>query len=353
MAAQHSPQDPTRVLVTGGSGFLGAHIVEQFLCEPKTFVAITSRNPRVLLQNDRLSTHAADIASSAEVQAIFDTFKPHIVIHTASPRHTDSVAALNRTIIEGTKVLLQCAKDCASTRAFVYTSSDSAVEPSDEPLTEENAKLYNEHHHPNSYSRTKAVADAAVQEANCDRLYTAVIRVPAIYGEGDTNGMVSQLVSSVRKNEHRMQIGQNKKPFEFVYASKAAQAHILAAHALIDPHKAVGIAGEAFFISDGRPEPFFDFARRCYASISSPVASHEVTVIPMYAMQIMASVGEWACFIFTLGTVKPTLRRHSIDHLDKSCCWSIAKAKERLGYEPINDQDAAIRRSMEWAIANT
>ncbi|KAF1954376.1 NAD(P)-binding protein [Byssothecium circinans] len=345
-------QQLTRVLVTGGSGFLGAHVVEQLLSDPTISVAIVSRKPQASDHSTRLHIHPADIASEAQVQAVFDTFKPQAVIHTASPHHTETTATFLRTNVEGTKVLLRCAKTCSDTRAFVYTSSDSAVEPTQEPLTEENAKLYNEKHHVNPYGMSKAIADAAVQSANDDDLRTAVIRLPGIYGEKDTN-FIPQLVSGVRKKEHKMQIGQNKKVFEFVYVAKAAEAHILAVRALMDPKTAAGVAGEAFFISDGRPEPFFDFARRCYAAIGSPVAPKEVTVIPMPVMQVMASAGEWAYRIFTLGTKMPNLRRDGIDHLDKGCCWSIEKAKQRLGYRPVADQDTAIKRSMEWGVANT
>jgi sterol-4alpha-carboxylate 3-dehydrogenase (decarboxylating) len=351
MSNQISSQLLERVLVTGGSGFLGAHIIEQLLADSTTCIAITSRHPRAHADK-RVAIHAADIASKVDVQAIFDTFKPQIVIHAASPKPTDTAAALVRANIEGTKVLLDCARSCSETRAFVYTSSDSAVEPSQEPLSEEQAKLYDEHHYPNYYAMSKAVADAAVQAANCDDLRTAVIRIPSIYGEKDNNFM-PQLVSSVRKKEHKMQIGQNKKLFEFCYVAKAAEAHILAARVLLNPETAAGIAGEAFFISDGKPEPFFDFARRCYASIGSPVSPKQITVIPMSAMQMMASTGEWAYSVFTLGTMKPTLRRKNIDHLDKQSRWSIEKAKKRLEYEPVADQDAAIKRGMEWAMANT
>jgi sterol-4alpha-carboxylate 3-dehydrogenase (decarboxylating) len=353
MAGPNSPQQELRrVLVTGGSGFLGTTIVQQLLADPAVSVAITSRNPRAPTNGaDRVTLHAADIASKTEMQTVFDKFKPQAVIHTASPHHTDKTAALKRTNVQGTEVLLECATSCAETRAFVYTSSDSAIEPTQEPLTEDKAKLYNETHYNNPYGMTKAIADAAVQAANGDHLSTAVIRLAHLYGEYDNN-FIPQLVSSVRKKEHKMQVGRNKKVFEFIYAGKAAEAHILAARALIDPETAIGIAGEAFFITDGKTEPFFDFARRCYAAMGSPVAPNEVTVIPMAAMQVTASAGEWLYTILTLGTKLPKLRRDNIDHLDRGTNWSIDKAKQRLGYQPVADQDAAIKRSVDWALAN-
>ena len=262
-----------------------------------------------------------------------------------------SATALERTNVEGTKILLEAAKTCAKTRGFVYTSSDSAVVPTEEPLVEEQAELYTDTHFPNAYARSKALADALVQNANSDQLRTAVLRVPVLYGEQDT-WFIGQLLSSVRKGEHKMQVGPNKKVFEFGYAPKAAEAHMLAAHALLNDDSAKGIAGEAFFISDGRPELFFDFARRCYAAAGKPVSPEEVTTIPLAAMQAMASIGEWAYWISTLGSKTPFLRRDNIDHLDRGCCWSIEKAKKRLGYKPVIDQDAAITSSMKWAMEN-
>lgn len=151
-----------------------------------------------------------------------------------------------------------------------------------------------------------------------------------------------------------MQVGNNSKVFEFCYIRKAAEAHILAMRRLLQPTGGLGdeVEGEAFFISDGRPQPFFDFARRCYAAVGSHVKEEEVTIIPLGVMQALASAGEWVYWICSFGMKKPGLRRDAIDHLGRGCCWDISKAKEKLGYVPVEDQDEVIRRSMEWGMAN-
>lgn len=336
----------TRFIITGGSGFLGNSIVQQLLVDPSANVIILSRNPK--RDRERVSYYAADISSEAEIHSIFNEIKPHVVIHTASGLQNDTAESLYQTNVEGTNVLLRAALSTPETQAFVYTSSESAIKPTQDLLTEDKSELYIESdwHHP--YGKTKAIAEGLVRDANGDHLKTAIIRLPGLYGEGDTN-FVPQIMETIKKKEHKVQIGNNTKVFEFIYVEKAAEAHILAARALLDPSRVDSVAGEAFFITDGKPQPFFDFVRKCYAAAGSHVREDEISVMPLGVMQAMASTGEWAYKVLTFGSRTPHLRRDDIDHLDKGCCWSIEKAKQRLGYEPIANQDEAIRKTMEWA----
>lgn len=349
------------VLVTGGSGFLGSHIVQRLLAESDVVVFSVSRNPH---QHDaRVKYRTVNVTNEGKLRALFEEIKPRVVIHTVSPLSTANKAVLHRTIVEGTKALLRCAADCPETCAFVYTSSDSSVaSPSlpNQKLQEVDAQLYTETHFNNPYGRSKALADAAVLGADGANLRTATLRLPTIYGEGDTN-FIPQLLASVRKGEHKMQLGDDKKLFEFVYVKSAAEAHVLAAKALLlrtDAARGRGsrdgpkVHGEAFFITDSEPRHFFDFAREAYAAAGHPVSPNEIKRMPFGLVQAMASVGEWAYWGLTLGRLTPQMRRQSIDHLDKGCHWSIEKARQRLGYAPVLDQHTAIKRSMQWAMAH-
>ncbi|KAF5659148.1 C-3 sterol dehydrogenase (C-4 decarboxylase) [Fusarium circinatum] len=341
-----------RVLVTGGSGFLGGYVVRQLLSDTGTTVAIVSRHPKMpgdVADESRVSLHAADLTVPSQIEQVFRTFKPHAVIHTASPSYIDTPANLIKANIDGTKALLEAALACADTRAFVFTSSDSAVIPTQEPLSEENSVLYDETNAPNAYAMSKAAAERLVIASNSEQLWTAAVRIPATYGEYDMN-FVRQLVQSIRRKEHKMQVGNDTKIFEFLYVKKAAEAHIIAMRALLDFERRDIAGGQAFFISDGRPQKFFNFSRKLYAAAGYPVAMEEVTRVPFFIMQAMASTAEWIYWIMTLGYIKPGMRRTAIDHLDSGCCWSLDKAKRVLGYEPVADQDEAIKKTMEWGM---
>lgn len=346
------------VLMTGGSGFLGSHIVRRLLAEPGAVVFSVSRNPRN--GDARAKYRAVNIADETKLRALFEEIKPRVIIHTVSPSPIDKKAVLQRTVVDGTKALLRCAADCSETRVFVYTSSDSAMaSPStpDKKLREADAQLYNETNFNNLYGRSKALAETAVLAADSAKLRTATLRLPVIYGEDDTN-FIPQLLTSVRKGQYMMQLGENKKMFEFVYVGSASEAHVLAIKALLradivrSDKISPKVHGEAFFITDGKPQYFFDFAREAYAAAGHPVTPNEIKKMPFGVVQAMTSIGEWIYWFFTLGRLTSQMRRQNIDHLNRGCHWSIEKARQRLGYVPVLDQHVAIKRSMKWAMAN-
>lgn len=192
-----------------------------------------SRNPKIPVgvpEEARICLYPTSLASQDKIEQIFERFKPHAVIHTASPSYMDTKKTLMSKNVDGTKALLEAARTCSDTKAFVFTSSDEAIMPTQEPTSEENAHRYDENNAPNApnaYALSKALAKRLVIAANSEELYTSVIRIPGIYGKYDDN-FIPQLVSSMREKEHKMQVGNNTKVFEFLYVNKAAEAHTMA-----------------------------------------------------------------------------------------------------------------------------
>ncbi|PVI07891.1 NAD(P)-binding protein [Periconia macrospinosa] len=356
-----SPESLNSVLVTGGGGFLGSHIIRLLVKEPGCNIYSASRDPKSHPdQEPTVMYEAVDIANETQVEALFTRTQPQVVIHTTSPDPLAPQAMQERVNVQGTKILLKHAAACASTRAFIFTGSDSGMFPQQDPITEDQARLYTAAaDHTTPYGVTKGIADAMVLAANGPELRTVSLRVPGMYGTHDYKGMLPQLLDAVRKGQHKVQIGENKRVFEVVEVRKAAEAHILAAKVLLrreenSPTKGLPkVDGEAFFISDGHPVPYWDFFRKCFAAAGAPVKPGEIQVLPLGAMKMVASIVEWFFAIFTLGYKTPEMRRQNMDHFERGCNWSLAKAKERLGYVPLTEaeQDEAIKRMMEWGLA--
>ena len=150
------------VLVVGGCGFLGWHIVDQLLNFPSEtdpsaalpkitddarfkLPLLGDRYPRCVAKvsvvdlrttNNRLpgaQYYDGDITSVDSMMEVFRAVKPDIVIHTASPSMLEGNKSLLRKVnVDGTKTLLEVAGGehgnwGGKCKAFVYTSSSSVV----------------------------------------------------------------------------------------------------------------------------------------------------------------------------------------------------------------------------------
>ncbi|KAH8665029.1 3-beta hydroxysteroid dehydrogenase/isomerase family-domain-containing protein, partial [Tricladium varicosporioides] len=334
-------------LIIGGYGYLGSYIVKQFLSQQTcTSVHVMSRtSPKVIEAN--VKYHAGDIANETQVSSILSEIKPRVIIHTASPLYTSSLKVLWHTNVAGTRTLLKCAGACPSVRAFVYTSTESILLPvrPQHKVTEATAEIYTEHSSCNAYAKTKAIADTEVRLANTETFHTVSLRVPPIYGEKDDKTMFT-LLNMAAKGQHKMQIGNDSNNFEFVFVEKAAEAHVLAAKALLEPttRPQGRVDGEAFFISDGLPAPYWSFARRLWAYAGYPVDKKDVMVIPYGLVWTLVWVQEWIFWTFTLGKKSPDIPSAGIEVIGRGFEWDISKAKDRLGYIPVADQDEVLKK---------
>ncbi|MCJ1456783.1 hypothetical protein MMC28_007148 [Mycoblastus sanguinarius] len=203
------------------------------------------------------------------------------------------------------------------------------------------------------YTKTKAIADQAVLEANgMGGLRTLCIRLAGVYGERDGQ-MIPGSLGVLQEGRQRYQVGDNKTLFDWVSATNTARSHLLAANALLrQPDDGNGkVDGEAFFITDGNPIPFWDLHHQIWSTAGDKTAPGEIMIIPAWFMLSLASVVEWLYWAITLGQKRPkVLRRQCMAYTCNTRTYSIEKARERLGYKPIDDRDEQVQRGVEWAL---
>lgn len=149
------------VLVTGGCGFLGHHIVRLLrLRDPDSRVSVLDLNTnRNVLADKGIKYYNGDISSRESIQSVFDTLehgKVDVVIHTISPPFHLGKELQWKVNVEGTKHLLAVSQ-AAGVKAFVYTSSASVIMDNSMVLinADERWPLQVDDDQPEYYSTTK------------------------------------------------------------------------------------------------------------------------------------------------------------------------------------------------------
>ncbi len=179
------------VLVVGGCGFVGFHIVRHLL-NSSTFdsVSVLSRNPTA----NRLpgvNYQAGDITDISSIRSVILQICPAVIIHAACPSATSAIAkAFHQVTVLGTQNLLQVAKEAPSVKAFIFTSSATMAASPEHVDLDESTPLADSDANSHPYAKTKAQADKMVLKANEPNwkedgsgLLTACLRLPIVYGE--------------------------------------------------------------------------------------------------------------------------------------------------------------------------
>jgi sterol-4alpha-carboxylate 3-dehydrogenase (decarboxylating) len=153
------------VMVIGGCGFLGHHIVnmlcDSYIAQVSVVDLRTVRNRRP--ESDGVKYFDGDITDSAQLLSIFQKVKPDVVIHTASPVGNAKIPnkVLYSVNVDGTKCVIDC---CTKTnvKALVYTSSASVISDNVTDLinADERWPVLRAPSQTDYYSETKVFVDA-------------------------------------------------------------------------------------------------------------------------------------------------------------------------------------------------
>ncbi|OJD13700.1 hypothetical protein AJ78_05857 [Emergomyces pasteurianus Ep9510] len=351
------------VVVIGGCGGLGHHIVRRLLekKDSSDIVAFDLRIDRNI--HPGVKYIRGSITSRDDVQKLIQDVKPRVIFHTASPvameqkkkKKKNGDEIFERVNIGGTRTLLDVIRDAKCVKAVIYTSSSSVVHDSFTDIvngTEDAPKVFLPEQR-EFYTHTKAVAEDMVLTANKKYSYkTAVIRGCTLFGEGDIT-TIPKIVQNAQTGRGRLQVGYNRNLYDFTYLGNAADAHILAAKALLSPYTPADgpVDGEAFTITNDEPWPFWNFAHAVSAAAGYPVTN--VRVVPPFVFYAIAVLVEWTVWLTSFGTRESLLNRKMVRYFTMTRTFDISKAKKRLGYRPEVNMTDAVTRSVAAFLASS
>src|SRR5689334_11515299 len=334
-----------RVLVTGGSGFVGANLVTELL-DRGHHVRSFDRVPSPLAAHPRLEVLEGDICDAATVAAAVKDIDT--VIHTAAiidlmgggsvtEEYRKRSFAVN---VEGTKNLVHAAQ-AAGTKRFVYTASNSVVmggqriSGGDETLPY--TKRFND-----LYTETKVAAEQFVLSQNgVDGLLSCSIRPSGIWGRGDQT-MFRKVFESVLAGHVKVLVGGKNVKLDNSYVHNLIHGFILAAQHLVPGGSA---PGQAYFINDGEPINMFEFSRPVVEACGQRYPKIRVPGrLVWFAMTV------WQWFHFKFGIPKPMIEPLGVERLYLDNYFSIAKAERDLGYRPLFTTEKAMEECLPYYV---
>lgn len=356
MATKH-----TRIVVVGGCGFLGHHVVSHLQSFQVFVIDLQTTKNR----QDGITYFDVDITDEAAVLAAFRKIQPHAIVHTASPAGTSfagSEALYRKVNVEGTETLLSCARKVDGIKAFVYTSSASVIHDglTDLVMADETYPILDPPQQTEYYSFTKGVAERSVLQSNRrGGMLTAAIRPTSMFGEGDVQQLPNML-KVYYDGKTKVQLGDNSKYFDFVYVGNVAHAHVLAVKKLLETADAIDrdaklldaqeskIDGEVFIVTNDDPMHFWDYARAVWAAAGDKSNPRDVWVLPAWLVWSMATASEWIFWLVYGDKKRPNLTRQKVRFCFIHRTFRIDKIKSRLGYTPIWSIREGIKRGVEW-----
>ncbi|MEI2693172.1 MAG: SDR family NAD(P)-dependent oxidoreductase [Anaerolineae bacterium] len=226
-----------RILVTGGAGFIGSHIVDAFVAAGHQVAVVDNLNTGKLANlNPAVSFFQVDIRDADGLDRVFAQVQPEVISHQAaladvrgSLREPDSYAEVN---IIGSIRLLEAARR-HGVRKIVYASTGGAVygEPEYVPVRED---------HPvnplDPYGASKHTVEhyLFIYKHNYGLDY-ASLRYPNVYGPrqdpyGEA-GVVAIFTGKMLAGEPCTINGDGTQQRDFVLVTDVARANLLAATA--------------------------------------------------------------------------------------------------------------------------
>ena len=304
-----------RCLVTGGAGFIGSHLIEHLVGAGHDVVVLddlsTGRRENFAAVRRRISFMRGSVADLSTCRRAMEgiEYVLHHAAVTSVQRSVEDPAAAHAVNASGTLNVLIAARD-ARVRRVIYAGSTSAYGNSTAlPNSEEHVA------HPlGPYAGAKLAGEAYCLAFHATYgLETVVLRYFNVFGprqdpKSQYAAVVPRFIAAALAGEPPTIYGDGAQTRDFVYVANVVQANLLAARA-----PAARVAGQVFNIGTGKSVSISELWDRV----------RSLTGVPVLPKHEAARAGEV-----------------------KSSVAAIAKARERVGYQPVVDFDEGLRRTI-------
>lgn len=275
------------VLVTGGSGFIGSHLVcslvssypewriinldiLDYCCSPRSLEEVKNRANYTFIQGD--------VCNPQLVNHIFNTKNIDVIFHLAAKSHVESSfecpSSFQRVNVDGTKVLLDAARRAQhQPLRFIYVSTDEVYGTSLDEAFDEDSPL----RPTNPYAATKAAAEYLVRSYWDNYQFPVIItRSNNVYGPRQfPEKVIPRFLTLLQKDKKCPIQGTLSMSRHFLFVSDAIQAFLLVLEK--------GTVGEVYNIGASFEIPIVQLAQELIMMVKNVTESevnHWIEFVP-------------------------------------------------------------------------
>jgi len=309
------------ILVTGGTGFIGSHLLDKLsaLGEPARCLLRRKARPRRLPAG--IEAAYGDLTSGEGLEEAVrgaDT-----VIHLAGVTKALAARDYYAGNVRATETLLRAL--AGRTIRLVHVSTLAAIGPSaDGKPVDEDAQPRPLTH----YGKSKLEAERVVRALAPDAV---IVRPPVVYGPRDTD--VFQMLRAISKG-WMMEIGGGERWFSAIYAGDLVEGLLAATR---------GTPGRAYFLAHPQPVSWSELGAA--AARIMACQPRVVRVPPLVAYAVGLGAEAWSRI-----TRKPgIISREKV--AEARCRWwtcDTRRAAAELGFEARTPLDAGLAQTLAW-----
>lgn len=319
-----------KVLITGASGFVGYHLIEQALkANLEVYAAVRPSSDQSQLASFQIQYTHLDYSSVPALIQELEEKQYNYIIHAAGTTKAKTKAEYDLVNATYTRNLaLAALKANINLDKFVFVSSLAALGP----LTDLSAEIQdNTPPHPvTNYGASKVLAEQYLAELTALPLIT--IRPTAVYGPREKDLFI--LFNSINKGLEP-HIGRFKQQLSFVYVKDLVKVIV---KGLTAP-----MVHQAYNISDGQHYDRYALANYSKKALNGKTFKFH---LPVFLVGLLAAIMD---FIYANSKKTPTLNKEKMAELTAvNWACNIKNAVQELDYQPEYDLEKGVMQTIKW-----
>lgn len=314
-----------RILVTGGSGFIGTNLVERYRDDADAILSLDEQPPRH--QEQAGLWRRVNLLDADALREAVTAFAPTHVLHFGARTDLDGSELLDYDVnVRGVTNVIDAVRATPSIERAVFASSRMVCRIDYRPAADD------DYCPPNAYGESKMVGELLVREARLECPWT-IVRPTSIWGPWFDVPYKTFFLSIARGRYVNVRGRVVDKSFGFVGNTVHQLDRLLAAPAEL-------VSGRTFYLADYPPINVGEMAER----VRERLGARPLRSVPRQVLEPVAKGGD---VLRRLGWRNPPLTTFRLRNLTTEMVFDLTELREIAGELPYTMEEG-VDVTVEW-----